>query len=49
MANPYSNAKLATKSDGAVLEWKDNKYVCIFYDKDNKDKLYRKFSNYGVK
>jgi len=47
--NPYINAKLATKSDGAVLEWKDNKYVCIFYDKDNKDKLYRKFSNYGVK
>ena len=48
-SNPYSGAKLATKSDGAVLEWKDNKYVCIFYDKDNKDKLYRKFSNYGVK
>ena len=48
-SNPYSNCKLATKSDGAVLEWKDNKYVCIFYDKDNKDKLYRKFSNYGVK
>jgi hypothetical protein len=48
-ANPYSGLKLATKSDGAVLEWKDNKYVCIFYDKDNKDKLYRKFSNYGVK
>ena len=23
--------------------------ICIFYDKDNKDKLYRKFSNYGVK
>jgi hypothetical protein len=48
-SNPYSGLKLATKSDGAVLEWKDNKYVCIFYDKDNKDKLYRKFSNYGVK
>ena len=45
----YSGAALATKSDGAVLEWKDNKYVCIFYDKDNKDKLYRKYSNYGVK
>ena len=45
----YAGAKLATTSDGAVLEWKDNKYVCIFYDKDNKDKLYRKYSNYGVK
>jgi hypothetical protein len=48
-SNPYLNLKLATTSDGAVLEWKDNKYVCIFYDKDNKDKLYRKYSNYGVK
>ena len=47
--DPYSGLALATKSDGAVLEWKDNKYVCIFYDKDNKDKLYRKYSNYGVK
>ena len=47
--NPYSGLALATKSDGAVLEWKDNKYVCIFYDKDNKDKFYRKYSNYGVK
>ena len=47
--DPYSSAEVATKSDGAVLEWKDNKYVCIFYDKDNKDKLYRKYSNYGVK
>jgi hypothetical protein len=40
--NPYTNAKLTTKSNGAFLEWKDNKYVCIFYDKDNKDKFYRK-------
>ena len=47
--NPYSSAELATKSDGAVLKWKDNKYICIFYDKDNKDKFYRKYSNYGVK
>ena len=47
--NPYSGLALATTSNGAVLEWKDNKYVCIFYDKDNKDKLYRKYSNYGVK
>ena len=47
--DPYDDLEVATKSDGAVLEWKDNKYVCIFYDKDNKDKLYRKYSNYGVK
>ena len=48
-ANPYSDADLATTSDGAVLKFKDSKYICIFYDKDNKDKLYRKYSNYGVK
>jgi hypothetical protein len=47
--NPYSGSKLATTSDGAVLKFKDNKYVCIFYDKDKKDKLYRKYSNYGNK
>ena len=47
--DPYDDLEVATKSNGAVLEWKDNKYVCIFYDKDNKDKLYRKYSNYGVK
>jgi hypothetical protein len=47
--NPYIDADLATTSDGAVLKFKDNKYVCIFYDKDNKDKLYRKYSYYGVK
>ena len=39
--NPYSGLDLATTSNGAVLEWKNNKYVCIFYDKDNQDKLYR--------
>ena len=49
--NPYPTTidYLATTSDGAYYEWKDNKYVCIFYDKDNKDKLYRKYSNYGSK
>jgi hypothetical protein len=47
--NPYSGLKPATKSDGAFMEWKDDTYVCIFYDKDNKDKLYRKYSHYGNK
>ena len=35
-------------SDGAFAKWDDN-YVCIFYDKDNKDKLYLKYSDYGNK
>ena len=45
--DPYKSVKLATTSDRAILECKDNKYVCLFYDKDNKNKLYRKYSNYG--
>ena len=45
----YHKSDLATKPDGSFMEWKDGKYVCIFYDKDNKDKLYRKYSNYGNK
>ena len=47
--NPYQSLKPTLTSDGAFMEWKDNKYVCIFYDKDNKDKFYRKYSDYGNK
>ena len=47
--NPYSSSLMAIDSDGAFMEWKENRYVCIFYDKNNKDKLYRKYSNYGNK
>ena len=46
---PYNNLDIRTTSDGAYMEYKDNKYVCIFYDKDNKDKLYRRYSDYGNK
>ena len=46
---PYQSSTLATTSDGAYMEYDGKKYVCIFYDKDNKDKLYRKYSNYGNK
>ena len=33
------------------MEWDDNKksYICIFYDKDNKDSLYLKYSDYRNK
>ena len=47
--NPYSKSLPAIQSDGAFMEWKDDRYVCIFYDKNNKDKLYQKYSNYGNK
>ena len=36
-------------SDGAFLKWKDNKYVCIYYEKDNKDSVLLKYSDYGNK
>ena len=38
-------------SDGAFLKWDNsrNSYVCKFYDKDNKDSLYLKYSDYGNK
>ena len=45
ISDPYSNSYITTKSDGAYLKWKDGKYVCIFYDKDNKDKLYSDYGN----
>ena len=36
-------------SDGAHLEWNGSKYVCIFYDKDNEDSVYLRYSDYGMK
>ena len=37
-------------SDGALLEWNSskNRYTCIFYEKDNKDSLKLKYSDYGI-
>ena len=51
LSGTYTNSKLRIDSDGAFLKWDGGKqsYVCIFYDKDNKDSLYRKFSHYGNK
>ena len=47
----YDNNKYRIDSDGAFLEWDDSKnsYTCIFYEKDNKDSIYIKYSNYGNK
>ena len=36
-------------SDGALLEWKNNKYTCIFYNKNDKDSIYLRYSDYGKK
>ena len=48
-ANIRGNIKI--DSDGSFLKWDNsrNSYVCIFYDKDNEDSLYMKYSNYGNK
>lgn len=42
---------LKLDSDGAILEWDNNKnsYVCLFYDKDNKDSVHLKYSDYNNK
>jgi len=47
----YSGGIEKIKSDGSFAEWDDSKhkYVCTFYDKDNKDKFYIKYSDYGNK
>ena len=47
----YGGGTEKIKSDGSFAEWDDSKhkYVCIFYDKDNKDKFYIKYSDYRNK
>ena len=43
------SSDMRIESDGAYLEWKGNKYVCIFYDKDDEDSVYLRYSDYGKK
>ena len=47
----YNSAYIRTKSDGAFREFDDSKkrYVCIFYDKNNKDSVYARYSDFGKK
>ena len=35
--------------DGAYAEWKNGEYVCKFYDKDDEDAIYAKYSDLGKK
>ena len=39
------------RADGAFAKWDDSKktYVCLYYEKDNKDSLYLTYSDYGNK
>jgi hypothetical protein len=48
----YPRAELKKiRADGAWAKWDDSKkgYVCIYYEKDNPDSLYLKYSDYGNK
>ena len=51
LANIYNSAFIRTKSDGTYKKWDDSKkkYVCIFYDKENKDSVYARYSDFGNK
>jgi len=35
--------------DGSYAEWKDGKYICTFYDKDDEDAVLAKYSDLGKK
>jgi len=39
------------RGDGAYVKWDESKkgYVCLYYEKDNEDSLYLKYSDYGNK
>ena len=45
----YQGVTFKGESDGSLLEWNDDKksYECIFYNKDNKDSVFIKYSDYG--
>ena len=51
ISNAYTGIYLKAKSNGVYLEWNEDKksYVCIFYNKDNRDSVFIKFSDYGKK
>ena len=46
-----SSGSIRIDSDGSYLKWDNSRdsYVCTFYDKDNEDSLYLKYSDYGNK
>ena len=43
------NNDIRIDSDGAILEWEKNKYVCIYYDPDDNESLDLRYSDYGKK
>ena len=47
----YTNAQVKIDSDGGFLKWDESKkrYVCIFYDKNDDDSVYLKYTDYANK
>ena len=47
--NTVTEHRLRINSDGFAVEAKEGKYNCIFYEKDNPESLYLRYSDYGNK
>ena len=45
----YSGGIIKLNKDRAFAEWKDNKYECLYYKKDNEDSFYAKYNDLGKK
>ena len=49
--NPYSSGESNIKlnKDRVLVEWKDNKYESLYFEKDNENSLYAKYNYLGKK
>ena len=48
--NPYSSSSIIKlNKDRVFAEWKDNKYECLYFEKDNEDSFYAKYNDLGKK
>ena len=48
--NPYgSSSIIKLNKDRVFAEWKDNKYECLYFEKDNENSLYAKYNDLGKK
>ena len=47
--NTVTEHRLRINSDGFAVEVKEGRYNCIFYEKDNPESLYLRYSDYGNK
>ena len=45
----YSGGIIKLNKERVFAEWKDNKYECLYYDKDDEDSFYVKYNDLGKK